>query len=77
MVFCLSLAFLKQQGQVKGLKNNAVNEEIPHLLEGGGKMEVGYININVNELINIMSNQNSKIISFKMQFYFLSNFRYG
>ncbi|KAI9080738.1 hypothetical protein K1719_037251 [Acacia pycnantha] len=35
-------AMLKQQGMgIKGMtKNTAVNEEIPHLLEGGGKMEL-------------------------------------
>lgn len=39
MVF---LALLKQQGMgVKGMtKSTPVNEEIPPLLEGGGKMEV-------------------------------------
>ncbi|XP_028789451.1 villin-3-like [Neltuma alba] len=35
-------ALVKQQGMgIKGMaKNTAVNEEIPHLLEGGGKLEV-------------------------------------
>ncbi|XP_054809199.1 villin-2-like isoform X3 [Prosopis cineraria] len=38
-------ALLKQQGMgIKGMtKNTAVNEEMPHLLEGGGKMEVWWI----------------------------------
>lgn len=38
----LLLALLKQQGVgVKGMSKSApVNEEVPPLLEGGGKMEV-------------------------------------
>lgn len=39
---CILLALLKQQGVgVKGMTKGApVNEEVPPLLEGGGKMEV-------------------------------------
>ena len=47
MVLCLLLAFLKQQVKVvKGTtKSTIVNEEIPHLLEGGGKMEVSCVGV--------------------------------
>lgn len=42
MLFDALLALLKQQGMgVKGMaKSTPVNEEIPPLLEGGGKIEV-------------------------------------
>ena len=42
MVLVLQTALLKQQGLgLKGLTKSApVNEEVPPLLEGGGKMEV-------------------------------------
>lgn len=42
MVSLFFLALLKQQGVgVKGMTKSApVNEEVPPLLEGGGKMEV-------------------------------------
>jgi len=37
---------LKQQGVKGAAKNTApVNEEVPPLLEGGGKLEVALINI--------------------------------
>ena len=39
-------ALLKQQGVKGAAKNTApVNEEVPPLLEGGGKLEVALINI--------------------------------
>jgi len=45
VLFDALLALLKQQGMgVKGMaKNTPVNEAIPPLLEGGGKIEVGVI----------------------------------
>ncbi|KAL0346231.1 UNVERIFIED_CONTAM: Villin-2 [Sesamum radiatum] len=46
-------ALLKQQGVgIKGASKSApVNEEIPPLLEGGGKIEVWYINDNAKTLV--------------------------
>ncbi|KZV27320.1 villin-3 [Dorcoceras hygrometricum] len=46
-------ALLKQQGaSVKGTsKNTAVNEEVPPLLEGGGKIEVWHINGGAKNLV--------------------------
>lgn len=45
MTIHVLLALLKQQGiGVKGMAKGApVNEEVPPLLEGGGKMEVQWI----------------------------------
>lgn len=45
MISLFLLALLKQQGVgVKGMTKSApVNEEVPPLLEGGGKMEVQFI----------------------------------
>jgi len=42
LVYCVMVALLKQQGVgLKGMAKSApVNEEVPPLLEGGGKMEV-------------------------------------
>ena len=45
-LFCVPIALLKQQGVgVKGMTKGApVNEEVPPLLEGGGKIEVLLLN---------------------------------
>lgn len=42
IIFCLPLALLKKKGDVKGASKTSatVNEEVPPLLEGGGKLEV-------------------------------------
>jgi hypothetical protein len=42
IIFCCPLALLKKKGDVKGASKNStpVNEEVPPLLEGGGKLEV-------------------------------------
>lgn len=47
MISLFLLALLKQQGVgVKGMTKSApVNEEVPPLLEGGGKMEVSLSSI--------------------------------
>jgi len=48
IIFFYISALLKQQGvDVKGAAKNTapVNEEVPPLLEGGGKLEVALINI--------------------------------
>ena len=46
IIFFYISALLKQQGVKGAAKNTApVNEEVPPLLEGGGKLEVALINI--------------------------------
>jgi hypothetical protein len=53
IIFFYFSALLKQKGvDVKGAAKNTapVNEEVPPLLEGGGKLEVALINIPFYEL---------------------------
>lgn len=48
IIICIFSALLKQQGvDLKGAAKSTtpVNEEVPPLLEGGGKLEVALINI--------------------------------